>query len=118
MEQPTPPGAPLMVRGVAYSGASGSMIASVEVSVDDGSTWLAADVLHDETIKDDSTQFHGWVRWECAVDMKCTTKPTDLQQIAILCRATAADGTTQPQVGAPNGGYLYNGYHKMIVPCR
>ena len=126
--------APLVVRGVAYSGASGSMIASVEVSVDDGLTWQPAEIMHDDVINiDDSARFFGWVRWECActVDMMPTNMAagTDQQagghtgtsksgQIAILCRATTSDGTSQPRVGASNGGYLYNGYHKIIVPIK
>ena len=61
-------GHPLTVRGVAYSGASGSAIASVEVSVDGGRTWNKANVKYDEVVKNDSSRFHGWVRWDFVAD--------------------------------------------------
>jgi len=121
------PGHPLTVRGVAYSGASGSAIASVEVSVDGGRTWNKANVKYDEVVKNDSSRFHGWVRWDFVADKMPSdfVRGTDQQtgtfssgELTILCRATAADGTTQPAVGPTNGGYLYNGYHKMVVPVQ
>ena len=61
----------------------------------------------------------------CSILMTHHNEGTDQQtgtfssgELTILCRATAADGTTQPAVGPTNGGYLYNGYHKMVVPVQ
>ena len=91
------PGAPLTVRGVAYSGASGSTIASVEVSADGGRTWQAADIMHDELVQDDSTRIYGWVRWEYALrQMPTDFVPGTDQQTGTLKSGEPVNTRTGP----------------------
>merc|ERR1719336_317938 len=101
------------VKGIAYSGYTGSKITKVEVSTDAGRTWQTA-TLKDDEVKahadDFASQSFGWMRWETEVQLE--GGKTDAQ---VMCRATAADGTTQPLRSAKHCGYLYNGCHTVSL---
>ena len=98
------------LQGIAFSGGTGNYIASVEVSLDRGTTWHLATINRDEVQKDDSSRHHGWVRWSAE-----PPAPHTAESIVIWCRTTDDKGTEQPEVGPLNGGYVYNGYHEVTV---
>ncbi len=89
-------GKPLTIRGVAWSGDAGPIIA-VGVSIDGGRTWRPAALRQDQR-----TQF-GWRRW----DFNWT--PPQEAYYTILARAHDAAGNTQPMDQEWNpSGYLWN----------
>jgi len=96
------------VQGVAYPGAGGAAIKGVEVSADDGKSWHAATLLRDEVLKDDATAPHHWLRWTARL-------PLGAGGGALCCRASDADGQTQPRVSTKHKGYLYNGWSRVEV---
>lgn len=89
-------GKPLKISGVAWSG-DGGPVTSVDVSVDDGRSWKAAN-LH----QDQRTPF-GWRQWEY------DWTPSREAYHTILARARDAAGNTQPldQEWNPSG-YSWN----------
>eukprot|EP00935_MAST-01C_sp_MAST-1C-sp1_P001114 g1114.t1 len=100
------------VRGIAYSGYTGSKITKVEVSTDGGKEWEPATINEgDLTAHADDSKRHyvRWVRWEADI------KAPSGKSASIMCRAVTADGTTQPIKGGKHGGYLYNGCHSVQV---
>ncbi|MBZ5578912.1 MAG: sulfite oxidase [Acidobacteriia bacterium] len=76
-------GAPLAIRGVAWSGDAGP-VTSVEVSVDGGRNWKSAALRAGQ-----KTQF-GWRQWEF------NWTPPQEAYYTILARARDAAGNTQP----------------------
>ena len=60
-------------------------ISSVEITGDDGNTWIPAD------IKDRLNQDHVWIFWEVEYI------PQSTGDITIRARATAQDGRVQPR---------------------
>ncbi len=80
-------GIPLAVTGVAYSGNRG--IARVELSPDDGTTWM-------DTTLDDATKpplgSLTWVRWLADVTLPATAAGSTVR---LVVRATSADGQLQ-----------------------
>src|SRR5579884_1533778 len=74
---------PLVIRGAAWSGDAGPVTA-VDVSVDGGRSWKAADLRSDQ-----KTQF-GWRQWEFR------WMPPQEAYYTILSRARDAAGNTQP----------------------
>jgi DMSO/TMAO reductase YedYZ molybdopterin-dependent catalytic subunit len=80
---PTLVGAPVIIRGVAWSGDAGP-VTRVDVSVDAGRTWNQASLRGDQR-----TQF-GWRQWEYR------WTPAREAFYTILARARDAAGNTQP----------------------
>jgi Mo-co oxidoreductase dimerisation domain len=76
-------GVPLMIRGVAWSGDSGPVVA-VDVSTDTGRSWKPASLVRGQ-----ETQF-GWRQWEYA------WTPERDSYYTIMARARDAGGNTQP----------------------
>ncbi len=89
-------GAPLTIRGVAWSGDAGP-VTSVEVSTDTGRSWKPANLLAGQ-----QTQF-GWRQWEYA------WTPEHDSFYTIMARARDAAGNTQPFAQEWNpSGYGWN----------
>lgn len=91
------------VRGYALpAGKSGTQIAKVEVSADDGQTWQTA------TITSPRRDF-SWVTWGATVSV-----PAGMSTLAV--RATDTSGNTQPERARWNlKGYMNNGWHRVSV---
>jgi hypothetical protein len=89
-------GRPVAIRGVAWSGDAGPVVA-VDVSVDGGRGWKAAALRGDQR-----TPF-GWRQWEFA------WTPAQEAYYTILARARDGAGNTQPMDQEWNpSGYLWN----------
>jgi hypothetical protein len=89
------------VRGFAFSGAPD--IAKVEVSDDDGKTWIGAQL-------DSRHSPHAWRLWH----LRWTPKRTGT--VTLLARATDIRGVAQPREAVWNqSGYLYNAWHAVDV---
>jgi hypothetical protein len=101
------------VKGVAYSGYTGSKVVRIDVSTNGGVNWQRATLQESDlaTHPDDSKRHFGWLRWECAA-----TVPQG--KVEIMCRATSADGVKQPILGGQHNGYLYNGCHTVNINAR
>lgn len=98
---------PLPVSGIAYAGDRG--IAKVELSPDDGASWLAAAL-------DDATQDPlgplTWVRWRADVSLPAAAAGSTLR---LVVRATSQDGTVQDgtkRMSLPSGA---TGWHAIRV---
>jgi len=94
-------GAPLIVRGVALSGAPD--IARVEITEDAGLTWRPADLdrQHDP---------YAWRLWSYR------WKPPSAGSHRLTVRATDSRGSVQPKEPVWNqSGYLYNGWHSVTI---
>jgi DMSO/TMAO reductase YedYZ molybdopterin-dependent catalytic subunit len=89
------------IRGVAWSGAG--PVTRVEVSVDDGLTWTAAEFTS-------AAARYAWRRWEYLWDAPMTGD-------AVLCsRAYDAHGNAQPAGAVQNRlGYANNGLQRVSV---
>jgi hypothetical protein len=100
-------GTPLGVTGVAFAGDRG--IATVELSPDDGATWVAA------TLDDTARAPLGpltWVRWRADVTVPAAAAGSTVRMVV---RATSRDGTVQngePSSTLPSGG---TGWHSIRV---
>ena len=90
-------------RGYALpSGTAGAAIRGVELSVNDGKTWIRAEL-------DDNNQPFCWRLWKATVDIDATTK-------AILVRSADTSGRMQPRQAEWNlKGYLYNAWHRAPI---
>lgn len=89
-------GLPKDIRGVAWAGDAGPVVA-VEVSSDNGQSWEPAQLF-----KDQETQF-GWRQWVFPIDAK------QLKSSDVIVRARDAAGNTQPLEQEWNpSGYLWN----------
>ena len=75
-------GESIKIGGAAYGG---KRISSVEITGDDGNTWIPANV------KDSLDQDHVWIFWEVEYT------PQSTGDITIRARATAQDGRVQPR---------------------
>ena len=62
---------------------------------------------------DDSKRHYGWLRWNCSASVA-----EGKSKVEIICRATSADGVTQPIVDRKHHTYLYNGCHTIDVNVR
>jgi sulfite oxidase len=97
-------GAPVTLRGFAFSGAPD--IAKVEVSDDGGATWkeAALDPRHDP---------YAWRLWS----VKWQAKGPG--QARLVVRATDSSGSIQPKDGVWNqSGYLYNAWHEAVIEVK
>ena len=107
------------IEGVAYSGGSGKEIHKVEVSIDGGKSWTDCKLLLEEIKKDDSSAFFGWVRFVTSVNVPTLSNSSNgitlSAPITLVCRATDKDGVVQPETSKKERGYLYNGWHNVVV---
>ena len=95
------PGAPVTLRGFAFSGAPD--IAKVELSDDDGATWRSA-------VLDARHEPHSWRMWR--FDWKASRPGS----AALLVKATDSRGVVQPRVPVWNqSGYLSNGWDSATI---
>jgi DMSO/TMAO reductase YedYZ molybdopterin-dependent catalytic subunit len=97
-------GEPFMAFGIAFAGDRG--ISRVEVSPDDGATWLEAE-LEDATVAPLGEL--SWVRWRIAL----TIAAPGVAQVAV--RATDGDGATQSgevTASLPSGS---TGWHSIQI---
>ncbi len=91
-------------HGVAFSGERG--IRSVEVSMDDGKTWVPAELYGPDMGK------NAWRTFRYATDLAPGTH-------RIVSRATDTSGETQPELREENErGYGYNGWAKAGLDVR
>jgi DMSO/TMAO reductase YedYZ molybdopterin-dependent catalytic subunit len=98
--QPLEPG-PVVVRGVAWSGAA--PIEQVEVSLGGGS-WTAATLIGER-------RRHGWQWWEILAHLDDGT-----EEVVVRARATDLAGRTQPEQPRWNRlGYANNRVHEVRV---
>eukprot|EP00040_Diaphanoeca_grandis_P029755 m.174950 g.174950 ORF g.174950 m.174950 type:complete len:562 (-) comp31790_c0_seq2:337-2022(-) len=99
--------ATIRVSGIAFNG-NGSRITQVKVSTNNGKDWVPAKVLTEEVPVNNTSKEFGWVRWTCEVENTSGLKE-------ICCCATDETGEIQPEVGDVNGGYVYNGWHRVSL---
>ena len=91
----------VLIEGVAYGGQS--PLGGVEVSIDGGETWTAAEITGADM------GVHAWRPFALRVDLEPGT-------YVIASRATDADGTSQPEEFPPNErGYAHNGWRDHAV---
>jgi DMSO/TMAO reductase YedYZ molybdopterin-dependent catalytic subunit len=94
-------GAPVTIRGFAFSGAPD--IATVEVTDDEGATWRPADL-------DPRHDAYAWRLWWF------TWTPASAGTRQLVVRATDSRGAVQPKEPAWNqSGYLHNGWHAVRI---
>jgi DMSO/TMAO reductase YedYZ molybdopterin-dependent catalytic subunit len=75
-------GEPLLVGGAAFGG---TRIETVEISIDDGGTWLEAEIIEQMDLDD------VWVFWQVEIE------PDVPGELEIVSRATDQYGQTQPE---------------------
>jgi sulfite oxidase len=94
-----------MVRLSGYAlptGVVGATVAQVEVSTDNGKSWVTADL-------DRRQQEYCWSLWTAEVPLKDSASN-------LLIRATDTTGRTQPASVPWNAkGYMYNAWHRVPV---
>jgi Mo-co oxidoreductase dimerisation domain len=94
-------GAPMEIRGFAFSGAPD--ISRVEISDDDGQSWRAATL-------DSRHSPHAWRLWTYRWTPRARGKAK------LLARATDSRGAVQPRDAVWNqSGYLYNSWHSVEI---
>ncbi len=97
-----PPGNPVVIRGVAWSGDAGPVTA-VDVSVDGGRSWHSAQLGRDKSA-------FGWRQWEF------TWRPPHEAYYTVMARARDANGDTQPFTEEWNpSGYGWNVVQRVGV---
>lgn len=97
-------GAPVAIRGFAFSGAPD--IAKVEVSDDGGQTWAEArlELPHDP---------YAWRLWSYAWTPRATGR------VKLYVRATDSRGSLQPKEAIWNqSGYLYNAWDSLEIEVK
>lgn len=95
---------PLDIEGYAVSG-TGWPVTQVEISIDDGRTWLGADLLDDA---DPNT----WRRWARRIDVA----PQGAFEILVRARDAAGHGQPERLETVWNfKGYLNNAWHRVGV---
>ncbi len=95
---------PVTIQGVAWSGEAS--VATVELSFDEGKTWEPARFVGED-------ERYAWRRWQYV------WKPKGPGSVAILSRATDAEGQVQPQSTPWNpSGFLWNGWDRVTVTVQ
>lgn len=102
----------LEVSGFAWSGG-GRGIVRVDVSVDDGESWVTADLLDGK--EQSMTRAWAWTFWEASVPI-----PEKLRgkEVTVLCRAVDSAYSTQPERPEPLWnlrGLNCNCWHRVTV---
>lgn len=100
------------VKGFAWSGGGRSII-RVDVSLDDGRTWMTADLTAGK--EQSPTRAWAWTFWEASVPV-----PEHLRgkKIEVICRATDSAYSTQPERAEPLWnlrGLNCNCWHRVVV---
>jgi DMSO/TMAO reductase YedYZ molybdopterin-dependent catalytic subunit len=96
-----PPGLPVRVQGIAFSGHG--RVVKVELSEDDGQSWVQATLGADHG----PYSFRPWER---------TWTPTRAGQHVLAVRATDSKGNVQPDAPVWNpGGYLWNRVERQAL---
>ena len=96
--------AQLVVRGIAFDGGHG--IQKVELSIDNGTTWIEAKL-------DDGKQGKYAYR-----SFTYAFTPKQSGKLTILSKATNQKGEVQPfakEIGWNHGGYKYNGIDEVTI---
>ena len=110
----------VILQHIGYQ-PSGALIQTVEISVNDGATWLPATLCNEEIIEGDSQtgSYYGWVRFYLNdVDINeafYLAIQKQSNEIRVMCRATDENGNRQPEVSPKQRGYVYNGYNRITV---
>jgi DMSO/TMAO reductase YedYZ molybdopterin-dependent catalytic subunit len=92
---------PVTIQGVAWSGEA--TVVKVEVSTDAGKRWEVARLVGENVP-------YAWRQWQYV------WKPKAAGSTTILCRATDAQGDTQPESSSWNpSGFLWNGWDRISV---
>lgn len=95
---------PVTIQGVAWSGESA--VVKMELSFDDGKTWEAARFVGED-------EPYAWRQWQFV------WKPTAPGAVTIVCRATDANGQSQPRTSPWNpSGFLWNGWDRITVMVK
>jgi len=95
---------PVTVQGVAWTGEG--KVVKVELSVDAGRTWEPARFIGED-------QPYAWRQWQYI------WQATGSGPRTILCRATDAQGDTQPESSSWNpSGFLWNGWDRISVTVK
>ncbi|MGD9855142.1 MAG: molybdopterin-dependent oxidoreductase [Planctomycetaceae bacterium] len=90
------------IRGYAQPPGNGARVSRVDVSVDGGTSWAAANITSRNVP-------YCWVLWEATVPVTAATSE-------LIVRATDSAGLVQPQAVPWNlKGYLYNAWHHVPV---
>ncbi len=97
------PASAVRVHGGAWAGES--EIASVDVSVDGGRNWDAAQII-------DAPRRYCWVRWEYTWNT-----PPQPGLVALMARATDKEGRTQPFEHSQDRRH-YAVHHVFKIPIR
>jgi sulfite oxidase len=95
------PAGRLRAMGQAWSGLGAGGIRSVEVSLDDGSTWQPARLTGKEYP-------YAWRTWEAELDIAGGAPQR------LLARATDRSGATQPRAAEPNPGGFGNNSMPLV----
>lgn len=98
----------LIVRGIALSGER--QVERVEVSIDEGKSWIGADLLDPQTR-------YGWRRWMVRIPLPDTGSEAG-REIEIAARAWDTSASTQPEriESVWNfKGYMNNAYHRVCI---
>ncbi len=103
------------VRGYATSGG-GRSIERVEISTDNGASWMEAELLapKEKSLTESNRQNWAWQFWECKVDLESGTHE-------LIVRAFDSSANTQPETIAPLWnfkGYMTNGWHRVTVEVK
>ncbi len=95
---------PVTIQGVAWTGEG--KIVKVELSVDGARTWEPARFIGED-------QPYAWRQWQYI------WQATGSGPRTILCRATDAQGDTQPESSSWNpSGFLWNGWDRISVTVK
>eukprot|EP01130_Rhizamoeba_saxonica_P017952 TRINITY_DN8850_c0_g1_i1.p1 TRINITY_DN8850_c0_g1~~TRINITY_DN8850_c0_g1_i1.p1 ORF type:complete len:508 (+),score=95.91 TRINITY_DN8850_c0_g1_i1:11-1534(+) len=99
-----------LVKGIAWGGCDGNLIDKVEISFDEGQSWVLAKLRVDEYEMNNNSSNWGWVRWEYLVPQSELS-----ESINVWCRAFDVKGNHQEEFQFNPSGYLYNGYHRRNI---
>lgn len=106
-----------IVSGIAYG--DGENIEDIEVSLDNGKTWIKSEVLDKASSKDNlKTSIYGWVRWKYLIPVSKLPNSKE-QNVHIWCRAISDKGKQTTELGTlskeKKSIYLYNGWHQAKI---
>lgn len=110
------------VQGVAYSGGNNSSICAVEVSADDGRSWMRARLLTEERV-DNEQKFrtsavgdHSWTRFVAEVPIKvdidtALKSENGTTSVTVYSRGIDSLGNVQPELSSRGQrSFLYDGW--------
>eukprot|EP00466_Bigelowiella_natans_P007202 jgi/Bigna1/88999/estExt_fgenesh1_pg.C_420043 len=128
--------------GIAWGGGSGERVSRVEVSLDDGATWVPARLQNHsgkpgregDECKSSLQQGQqplsggkhwGWSQWRASVPLannsqsnnNGTSTQAQPKLYEVMCRSFDSNGVCQPRAPWNPKGYLYNGWHTIRLPA-